>query len=514
MAPEGRNALIRNVERSARQHVYALMWQKMQDRTASKMYLPGVVRDLMNDLTSNVQHHLPGHGHDHGDKHSSDVEEGHGGDQAPRGLLSSLFHEHCDAPDPDKLFETFEEWKSRMLVAQGAHGRIARFKFGAQLQEMKEIFKKITIDTKQLKIVREVFLEAIRANYWEQLEHGRFVVGSPEPTLLLNSVNLAKESCGAHLSDWDILQPDIAFEVKGDGTSDAPEERRSRLSRLNRAATAVAVDVTASSGSMLSAEGLSAWANNRRIETNLKNQTTAIQVITAFMEAHQVAQGQIASYFGDGADIDSPEEAFVIMESQIEVYKASAMAGSIARTVHLRVNTMWEAKCLAEEYRKFVHAVADSGVLQNKEAEALLHPIADTLRSWEKQRRQVFHSLRDNGSSDTTITLSEVEAALLIQIKWRKLRKGGSRRSSRAPSKEHSRAPSKEHPEAAQSTELGPSLPTNPVFSLIPQEFEQREEQQPVIHHAMIGNETVSPILVDETSGKGKCSPEGCISLL
>merc|ERR1712118_89788 len=96
---------------------------------------------------------------------------------------------------------------------------------------------------------------------------------------------------------------------------------------------------------------------------------------------------------GEGADIDSPEEAFVIIESQIEVFKASAMAGSIDPNVHLRVNTMWKAHCLAQEYRKYVHEVADRGVLQNKEAEALLHPIADTLHKWETQRRHIFRSL-------------------------------------------------------------------------------------------------------------------------
>merc|ERR1719262_1939657 len=59
MAPEGRNALVRNVERSAREHVYSLMWQDMQVLSSAKTYLPGVVRDLMKELTANVQHHLP-----------------------------------------------------------------------------------------------------------------------------------------------------------------------------------------------------------------------------------------------------------------------------------------------------------------------------------------------------------------------------------------------------------------------------------------------------------------------
>lgn len=428
MAPEGRNALVRNVERSAREHVYALMWKDMQDRSSSKKYLPSVVRDLMRDLTSNVQHHLPGHGHgnDHGDQHASDDKTGSHTETAHQhhsNMFSTIFQEHDDAPDPDQLFEQFEKSKSSMLAAQGKHGWIATFKFGAQLPDMKEMLKKETIDTKQLKIVREVFLEAIRANYWAQLEQGRFVVGSPEPTMLLNSVSLAKEGCGAHLSDWDMLLRDIAFELKeseGDGKLKGEQGQPQKIKRAGTAYCKEPLDAS-QANSTPSLDGWRKWYNERRIEKNLKQQTTAIQVITAFIEAHQVAQGQVASYFGDGADIDSPEEAFVIIESQIEVFKASAMAGSIARSVHLRVNTMWKAHCLAEEYRKYVHAVADSGVLQSKEAEVLLHPISDTLRSWETRRRQIFRSFTD-GTGSNKEPISEVEAVVLVQLAWRRFK--------------------------------------------------------------------------------------------
>jgi hypothetical protein len=162
------------------------------------------------------------------------------------------------------------------------------------------------------------------------------------------------------------------------------------------------------------------WIAERRVHRNLKQQTTAIQVITAFIEAHEVAQGKIAAYFGDDADIDSPEEAFVIIESQVQVFKASTMSCAIDHGVHMKVNTMWKAHHFADEYRKFVHGVLDSGILNGKEAEGILHPIADTMRSWENERRQIFRNTKRRPSTDGKI--SELEAIMIVQKVWRKFR--------------------------------------------------------------------------------------------
>jgi hypothetical protein len=452
-APEGRNVLIRNVDKQARAHVHAIMWKDMADFSSSKTYLPGVVRDLMDDLTANVKHHLPGdhdHGDDHGDGHGDDhsavkvvpepdEEEKHVGRSKKESMFLNFFKEDLDAPDPDELFFNFQKWKERMLAAAGKHNRIARFRFGAQLKEITKLIKEEPIDPKQLKIVREVFLEAVRANYWEQLERGRFVVGSEEPQMLLNSVNLAKESCGSRLADWSMLQQDIHFSLStekikvdskrvsldSEGRSprkpERSDKRKSSFAGMKRAATTTLTDSMLSTDSTgkFSLASWQKWAKEKRVERNLKDQTTAIQIISAFIEAHETAQGQIAAYFGDDADVDSPEEAFVIVESQIEVFKASAMAGSIDKNVHLKVNTMWKASHLAEEYRKYVLSVMESGVLSNKEAEVLLHPIADTLRGWDKKRRQLF---RDLGRRNGNDPMNELEAVLLMQRVWKKMK--------------------------------------------------------------------------------------------
>eukprot|EP00746_Dinoflagellata_sp_MGD_P156318 gnl/MRDRNA2_/MRDRNA2_85766_c1_seq1.p1 gnl/MRDRNA2_/MRDRNA2_85766_c1~~gnl/MRDRNA2_/MRDRNA2_85766_c1_seq1.p1 ORF type:complete len:1057 (-),score=190.90 gnl/MRDRNA2_/MRDRNA2_85766_c1_seq1:192-3362(-) len=431
-APEGRNVLIRNVEKSARKHVYDIMWKEMADRNLSKTYLPGIVRDLLQEFTANVKHHLPGHGdHDDNSSDGHDHDEHHepSRDVKDTSIFHALFHEPENAGDVSYLLLDFDRWKERMLAAQGAHGIIAKFQFGKQLEDIKKMLKSTPINAGTLRIVREVFLEAVRASYWEQLENGRFPVGGQEPTILLNSVNLAKEGCGTRLADWNYVKEEIYFEMRSQNVQDEPSSRRNVWTKSKKAGTSYSLTTeSCESKSSLSSSNWRKWIHNQRLDKNLKQQTTAIQVITGFIAAHEVAQARIAEYFGDGAEIDSPEEAFVILESQVEVFKASATSGAIDRNVHLRVNTMWHAVRLAEEYRKYVHHVTDSGVLHEKEAEVLLHPIADTMRGWEQKRRKIFRSMVEHKQ---TAPVSEVDAVLFVQRAWRKLKDGAKIKGER-----------------------------------------------------------------------------------
>ena len=63
-------------------------------------------------------------------------------------------------------------------------------------------------------------------------------------------------------------------------------------------------------------------------------------MINAFIEAHGHAQSQIALFFGEDESVDSPEEAYVIIESQCTVFEAVILRSQLSKDAQLKVNTM------------------------------------------------------------------------------------------------------------------------------------------------------------------------------
>jgi len=164
------------------------------------------------------------------------------------------------------------------------------------------------------------------------------------------------------------------------------------------------------------------WYNEWRTRRNFRQQAFAVRVINAFIDAHCQAQRHVASFFGQDALVDTPEEAIAIVESQIQVFEAATLRGLIGREMQMRVNTMWIVHCFAEQYRNFVLRVHETGVLQGKEAEQLLHPIAGAMRELHKERKKIYAAINtDHCKSQMTA----VEAAAVIQryIKRMKVRK-------------------------------------------------------------------------------------------
>merc|ERR1719162_88801 len=99
---------------------------------------------------------------------------------------------------------------------------------------------------------------------------------------------------------------------------------------------------------------LSRLYNRWRVARNFEDQKRAVCTISSFIDAHLSAQSQIASFFGDDEEVDSPEEAFVIIESQIAVFKAACRAGMIDRQLTRHVNNMAEVRNIAEQFHSFV----------------------------------------------------------------------------------------------------------------------------------------------------------------
>jgi len=411
-APECRKVLVRNIAQRAEEHVGQVLEDLAANRQTSEAVMMGFVREAVEKLTKHIDHDLSPHKSVQPTTttdaptatlpdSSNEVRRLSTSSRRPSASwVASWLVSKAEDANVEALWAKFDS-KRMELLRTGATVEV--FQFGKQLVNMREILERQTVDLQQLKMVREVFLEAVRASYWEQLRRGRFLVGSSEPAILLNSVNLAKDKSSVHLSDWMALAREVSVPDEGD--------------------PATGVRCSTASGGLAEPWWIRRQFNEWRIRRHFSRQMRAVQVIDAFIEAHRKAQTQIASYFGEDATVDTAEETWVVIESQIEIFEAAIARSKIAKSVQLKVNTMWRVHLVAEEYRNFVISTHESGILQVKEAEMLLHPIAHVMQELRRDRKQLKLALqREKSMAHKTSHLSKltrVDAAQRIQRTFR-----------------------------------------------------------------------------------------------
>eukprot|EP00449_Zooxanthella_nutricula_P048481 CAMPEP_0198612090 /NCGR_PEP_ID=MMETSP1462-20131121/157720_1 /TAXON_ID=1333877 /ORGANISM="Brandtodinium nutriculum, Strain RCC3387" /LENGTH=1019 /DNA_ID=CAMNT_0044343893 /DNA_START=1 /DNA_END=3056 /DNA_ORIENTATION=+ len=416
--PEGRMVLVAKVARSAEAHVNSELQRLLADPASSRSCMLTMITDSVRDLHEKVQSHFPVDGSGNSSANhfptlphaASPKRQGMHHDALPRervlgrsatqetqlsqrttrtafertisNTINHIRGTQAVVPDGNDLWQQF--CQKRELVRSGTC-RLASFQFGCELPEIRRVLRTSPIDPGQLQIVREVFLEIVRASYWEQLQEGRFLSGSKEPSILLNSVSLAKDRCSEGLADWQILERDLVL-------TDLSQVEQARTRRLQASTRADLYDMRQSAiADVRTWEVVRRCLERRSLRRHLRHQQRAIQITTAFIQAHKLAQTQIASYFGGKAHrfTDSPEEACVVVESQLEVFAAAATLNRIDKPVRKKVNTMWEVHRLCDQYRRFVLAAHDGGVLQSKEAEALMHPVAEVLTELRRDRKKI-----------------------------------------------------------------------------------------------------------------------------
>jgi len=400
--PDGRLALVRSVAKRAQQHVEAERLELIKESgTASHM----IVKECLARLYDEVNHH------------TGASEKGH---RADGGRLSKfvtmLLDDHAaNTPDVDALWHRFDEERIALLTSGAS---FKKFKFGQQLGEMKKMLAEKGVDAKQLKIVREVFLTAVCINYWEQLNHGKLHADS-SLNLLLNSAKIATDSAQHGLCDWDILKQSIP----------ALKSKRGWSAVLFSEATPETDPASAQSRATTTAKPRFVadrfpWLQTLFSQDKFQDQTRAFTMLNAFVEAHSHAQSQIALYFGEDASIDSPEEAFVVVESQCSVFAAAAHVATLDTSAQMKVNTMLRVHTLSDNYREFVLNAVETGALQADEASRVLHPLQHEMAKIDRERRQIFKGR--SSSKDMKMTdvrkLPRDEAARLIQRMFLKRR--------------------------------------------------------------------------------------------
>mmetsp|Transcript_28634 Transcript_28634/g.72439 ORF Transcript_28634/g.72439 Transcript_28634/m.72439 type:complete len:970 (-) Transcript_28634:251-3160(-) len=383
--PEGRQVLVKKVARRAQGHVKTPM-DKLVASSVRPMraWAEGPVQDAVERLRRTVHHSDSRRSASSLSRMSSRVSQ-----IAERGLQA--LREPLPAPDIDALWRNFEHHKKALYRKTGSDALAYRFE--DKLKEITSILELQVVCANQLKIVREVFLEAVRASYWTQMHSDRFVASSREPAILLDSVGVAKHETGVGLHDWKILEQDMKVEYTDLGQwSCSRKQNRSLASRVR--------------AFMPMPTSWRKWFEEMEIREHFQQQLRAIHIIGAFVEAHTKAQRQIASYFGENDHVDTAEEAYVILESQTFVFRAVMLLSRIAKPVQKKMQTLSEVHCISQTYRQFILDAHASGVLLAKEAETLLHPLADAMRALDRDRRQMSGRLLTEQLRSSSISSS------------------------------------------------------------------------------------------------------------
>jgi len=301
------------------------------------------------------------------------------------------------------------------MLLSGAH--IRRFAYGQELPEMKRMLLEEDLNQQQLKTVREVFLAAVSNSYWEQMKQGKILPGDNSLNVLLSSATLAVDSADLELGDWNLLVPNLPALKSASIWSFLPESFSSDKA-LSRTSSLDSSSLDLEKSKEKSRRPLSSWLNAFRSD-GFQDQTRAFICINAFIEAHMSAQAQIATFFGPDANIDSPEEAYVVLESQISVFSAAAHSALIDKDARTKVNTMLSVHTLSEMYRKFLLDAVETGILQSDEANEILHPLQHEMARLDRERRKLFKKGRQSASeaSKNPKELTKDEAAHVIQ-RW------------------------------------------------------------------------------------------------
>jgi len=131
----------------------------------------------------------------------------------------------------------------------------------------------------------------------------------------------------------------------------------------------------------------------KTISKDLATQLETISTLKAFVEAHLTSQNKLLKFLGDSksvngqAKFDECEEARCILESWTQVYQAIVLGA--AEIEKVEVDAPWiiggmavlrESYRITEEFTEFVVSAAKAGILKEREAECIIHPMQDQMK--------------------------------------------------------------------------------------------------------------------------------------
>jgi hypothetical protein len=219
---------------------------------------------------------------------------------------------------------------------------------------------KAKVDEPMMHNVRQVFLHVVKSRYWEQIHEGTLPGDSNAAIALLTSVDVALDYSEEKLVDWDKLA----------SSCEVPAYAVALLVWLDNILP-----------EWIEADNwLQDWLVYSRKET-------AYYIVSCFTDAHRHAQTTIATYFGEGEDVDTPEEYQVIMESKEQIARAQKVIDEMDADMVTSAVSKQVAGIILENERQYISELTESGVITTTEAEELLEHVQVEMSLMHKARR-------------------------------------------------------------------------------------------------------------------------------
>ena len=155
-----------------------------------------------------------------------------------------------------------------------------------------EYLARIQVDSSRCRsqetaILRETFYNILKSEYWHMIEQGHLPRDNPASLILLNAVDLALDNCNRPLNDWKIVEKSINESIDG--------------------CSAQWVEKLADSADKFLPDS---WLFDNEVHYHFvfKKVEKIYYICQGFREAHATAELKLATFFGDRADPDTPEE--------------------------------------------------------------------------------------------------------------------------------------------------------------------------------------------------------------
>eukprot|EP00941_MAST-03F_sp_MAST-3F-sp1_P005089 g5089.t1 len=227
----------------------------------------------------------------------------------------------------------------------------------------KEVNKTL-INENRMSFLRIMFLHCVQTAYWEQIENAILPAKSSVVSLLLESIEVAKDNAEKPLSDWKFCQLNMPR------ITDLWERTKSLLCR-GKICTLDEEVIRMADFSV------------RRKQFHMAN---------CFIEAHREARHTITVFFDNTTDDDSPEEQKILEESYEEEELAAKIIDDMPDSLEKEIRHKTLALTVLRSQRKFLVALRKRGII-SKDA---LHPFFSILARREhviSRRRHLVGSI-------------------------------------------------------------------------------------------------------------------------
>lgn len=231
----------------------------------------------------------------------------------------------------------------------------------------------VVCDEETLEVVRELFLDIVKAGYWDMIKDGTLPKNSAATRTLLQSVDIAKDYVEDALGDFALLHLAVGEQ---DEPPPPPHCYAKWFDKLDKC--------------------LPDWVKIDDYvgdKVHAMVQQSNIYAATCFVRSHQLAQLKLAKYVGEDDGADSPEEIVVIQESQNEVALAlSFLKSCSANDSHIvdLVTTKKVGSRVLEDQRALIFELFAQGVLDERGESNLLHQVEDQLAKLQQLSLRKF----------------------------------------------------------------------------------------------------------------------------